>query len=117
MGFLSGLFGGGKTTVQQQAANTTEVGVEVTVQNLMDLSGLTAVLEKLGLMQVASTDAATQATAKSANDLIGAIKEYGEIKQKQETAYFEKVLPWLRAIGAAAVLFLLTKTYINWKKA
>lgn len=112
MGLFGGLFGG--TKVSQQAANNTTVEVGVSVENVVDMTGIEKVLEWLGLVQQESTEANTVAAAKNATDLITALKESQALQQEQQKALIEKAVPWGKALIAAAILFLIVKTF-NWK--
>ena len=48
MGFLSGIFGGGGTTVTQTAKNTTEITLTNQIANLIDLEALADAVKSMG---------------------------------------------------------------------
>ena len=128
MGLFSGIVnsifgGGGGTSVQQQAANTTQVDVGVTIQNVMDLTGITSVLEWLGLKDAENskrqTEAIQAASAQSTTDiqaLIAAINGQQDKQLNQQKAMINNVLPYVQGVAVAAILALGVFTYSKWRK-
>lgn len=116
MGLFSGLFGGGGTKVNQQAANTTNVAVDVGIA--MDMGPIAAIMEWLGLKQVEYQDknlALTEASNKSINNLFAALKanEDKELEQKQQV--IDGVLPWVNRLGMAAIVAIAIWIWKKWK--
>lgn len=118
MSLFGSLFGGGGTTVQQQAANNTNVDVGVTIENIMDMTGITKVLEWFGVRQVEIQQqqiASAEQGSMNAQELLDYLKmtQAEQIKQKQQV--IDGVLPWAKGVAAAAMLALGVYAYRKWK--
>lgn len=120
--FVGGLLGGGGTNVQQQAANTSETNVDVSIQNVLDVGPIAAVLEWLGLKEAEQAQldreaAAAQAVqgSKDAQSVIAAIEAANQVQVEQNQKIINAVAPWLKGMAVAAMGLMGVLILKNWK--